>query len=50
MAEQDLPREAKLEELRREIRQGLDSGPGQPWDAEALKEKARSGLGGRESN
>ena len=42
LQEQDRLREAKLEELRREVRKGLDSGPGEPWDAAMLKEKARS--------
>ena len=38
---QDRLRAAKLEQLRSEVRQGLDSGPGEAWDAEALKRKAR---------
>ena len=42
MEEQDRLREAKLDELRREVRKGLDSGSSQPWDAKALKKKARS--------
>lgn len=39
---QDLLREAKLQELRREVRRGLDSGRSQPWDAAALKKQARA--------
>lgn len=41
MEEQDRLRQAKLEELRREVRAGLDSGASEPWDAAALKQKAR---------
>ena len=39
---QDRQRQVKLEELRREVRKGLASGPSQPWDAAALKKKART--------
>lgn len=42
MDEQDRWRQVKLEELRREVRQGLDSGESEPWDAAALKKKARA--------
>ncbi len=42
MEEQDRLRQLKLEELRREIRKGLESGSGEPWDAAELKQKARS--------
>ena len=42
MDEQDRLRQAKLEELRRELRKGLDSGTSEPWDAAAVKAKARS--------
>ena len=42
MDEQDRLRQLKLEELRREIRKGLESGPGEPWDAAEFKRKARS--------
>lgn len=42
MDEQDRLRLVKLEELRREVRRGLDSGPSQPWDAEATKRQART--------
>ena len=44
MEEQDRMREAKLDELRREVRKGLDSGPSEPWDAAAVKKKARARL------
>ena len=40
--EQDRLRQVKLEQLRGDIRQGLDSGASQPWDAAALKAKART--------
>ncbi len=42
LEEQDRFREAKLEQLRGEIRRGLDSGPSETWDAEAVKRKART--------
>jgi antitoxin ParD1/3/4 len=42
MDEQDRLRQARLEELRRDIRKGLDSGPSEPWDAAAVKAKARA--------
>lgn len=42
MDEQDRIREAKLEQLRSDIRQGLASGPSETWDAESVKRKARS--------
>lgn len=42
MGEQDLLREARLDELRREIRKGLESGASEPWDAAALKKKGRA--------
>jgi len=49
MEEQDRLRQVKLEELRREVRKGLESGPSQPWDAKALKKKARSRLSAKTS-
>lgn len=42
MDEQDRLRQVKLEELRREVRRGLDSGPSEPWDAAATKQRARA--------
>ena len=42
MDEQDRLREAKLEQLRSDIRQGLASGPGETWDADSLKRTART--------
>jgi antitoxin ParD1/3/4 len=41
MEEQDRLREARLEQLRSDVRQGLASGPSESWDPEALKSKAR---------
>ena len=41
MDEQDRLRQVKLDDLRREIRQGLDSGGSQAWDTVAVKAKAR---------
>ncbi len=42
LEEQDRTKEAKLEQLRGEIRRGLDSGPSEIWDAETVKRKARA--------
>jgi len=42
MDEQDQLRMAKLEQLRSDVRQGLNSGPGETWDAGAVKGKART--------
>lgn len=42
MDEQDRLRQVKLEELRRQVRRGLDSGTSEPWDAEITKQQARA--------
>ena len=42
MDEQDRLREAKLEQLRRDIHQGLASGQSEAWDAEAVKRQGRA--------
>lgn len=42
MEEQDRFRQAKLDELKREVRRGLESGPNEKWDAAAIKTKARA--------
>ena len=42
MQEQDELRAVRLEELRREIRRGLESGPGEAGDLDALKAQARA--------
>jgi antitoxin ParD1/3/4 len=42
MDEQDRLRAAKLEQLREDIRQGLDSGPSEAWSAEEAKRQARA--------
>lgn len=42
MDEQDHLRQAKLEELRRDVRTGLDSGKSEAWNATSLKAKARA--------
>ena len=41
MEQQDEARAVRLERLRTDICEGLDSGPGEGWDAEALKRQAR---------
>jgi antitoxin ParD1/3/4 len=42
MDEQDRLKQAKLDELRRDVRQGLASGASEQWDAAAVKTKART--------
>ena len=42
MDEQDRLRGAKLDQLRTDVRRGLDSGPSETWDVEAVKSKART--------
>lgn len=42
MDEQDRLREAKLQQLRTEVRQGVASGPSQPWSAEDVKREGRA--------
>lgn len=42
LQEQDRQREVKLEELRHEVRRGLDSGASESWSAAELKTKART--------
>lgn len=41
MEEQDQLRAARLEQLRQDIREGLDSGKPTPWDAEEIKREGR---------
>lgn len=42
MDEQDRLRAARLEHLRRDVQDGLDSGPANAWDAEQTKREARA--------
>ena len=42
MDEQDRLRKAKLDELRRDVHKGIESGPSEQWDATKLKVKARA--------
>ena len=42
MDEQDRIRQVRLDELRQDIRKGLDSGASKPWDAEEIKGKAHA--------
>ena len=42
LQKQDQIREAKLGELRDEVRKGLESGPSEEWSASAVKAKARA--------
>jgi antitoxin ParD1/3/4 len=42
MDEQDRFRQAKLDELRRNVRKGLDSGPSEAFNTSALKAEGRA--------
>lgn len=42
LEEQDRLRTARLEQLRGDVRRGLDSGPSETWDAEAVKRQGRT--------
>lgn len=48
MEEQDQMRAVRLDQLRQDVRKGLESGPAEPWDPEAIKKKARSRHGAGE--
>jgi antitoxin ParD1/3/4 len=41
MEAQDQLRAAKLEQLRQDIREGLESGESTPWDADEIKKEGR---------
>ena len=47
MEAQDQLRAAKLEQLRQDIREGLESGESTPWDAEEIKQEGRQGRAAR---
>ena len=42
MDERDRLLEAKFDQLRQDIREGLDSGPAAPWDPEEIKRAGRA--------
>lgn len=41
MGEQDSLRQAKFDQLRQDIRAGIESGPATVWDADEIKRTAR---------
>jgi antitoxin ParD1/3/4 len=45
MEVQDQIQAAKLEQLRQDIREGLESGPATPWDVAEMKREGRRRLG-----
>jgi len=49
MEAQDQLRAVKLERLRQDIREGLESGPGTPWDVEEMKREGRKRLAARQT-
>ena len=50
MEEQDQLRAMRLDQLRADIRKGLDSGPGERWDREALEREAGARRSSAKSN
>ena len=42
MDEQDQLRRARMDELRHEVRKGMESGASEPWDPATVKAKARA--------
>ena len=42
MEEQDQMRAVRLDQLRQDVRKGLESGPSKPWDPAAMKQLART--------
>jgi len=47
MDEKDQLLGVKLEHLRRDIREGMDSGPAMPWDPEQIKREGRAKVAAR---
>jgi len=45
MEEQDQMRAVRLDKLRQDVRKGLESGPSEPRDADAIKQKGRARRG-----
>jgi len=50
METQDRSRAVKLERLRQDIRQGLESGPATPWNVEEMKRAGRKRLAARSAS
>ena len=50
MEEQDRLRAIKLEQLRRDIREGLESGPATTWNVEEMKRDGRKQLTARRAS
>jgi len=50
MEAQDEMRALKLEQLRREIREGLESGPARPWSIAEMKREGRKRLAVRRAS
>ena len=50
MDEQDSLRAARLEQLRQDIRAGIDSGPAQTWTPEQVKREGRARRQGKASS
>lgn len=47
MEAQDQMRAIKLKQLRRDLREGLESGPATPWNVEEVRRAGRRRLGAR---
>jgi antitoxin ParD1/3/4 len=42
MDEKDRLRQARLDQLRKDIHEGMESGPAKPWDADQVKRDGRA--------
>jgi len=49
LGEKDQLHGAKLDQLRRDISEGLESGPATPWDPEEIKREGRARLAARKN-
>ena len=49
MDEKDRLLGAKLDQLRQDVREGLDSGPAAPWDPDGVKREGRARLAARKA-
>ena len=50
METQDQMQAVRLEQLRHDIQEGLDSGPAKPWKAAEMKREGRKRLGARRTS
>jgi antitoxin ParD1/3/4 len=49
MEEKDRLKDAKLDQLRQDVREGLESGPATPWDPDEVKRAGRARRAGQKA-